>query len=77
MKLFYLSQDQVGGYDTYDSCVVVAQNAEEARKIPPSYGRDWGKTWAKTPDKVEAREIGEAHPNLKEGEVVIASFNAG
>jgi len=36
MKLFLLKQDIVNDYDTYDSCVVAAENEEEARKIHPS-----------------------------------------
>lgn len=37
-----------------------------------SYG-----TWASNPEQVMAEDIGEAHDNLKEGDVIVASFNAG
>lgn len=36
MKLFLLEQTYNNGYDTYDSCVVVAENEEFAKQIPPS-----------------------------------------
>ena len=38
MKLFKIYQDEVTGYDTYDSAVVCTENEEEARSIcPDSY----------------------------------------
>lgn len=37
MKLYKLSQSVNYGYDTYDSCVVCAENEEEAKRIHPSY----------------------------------------
>ena len=58
MKIFKLSQDIVNGYDTYDSCVVIAENENEARKIHPSkyvtHSRDgkWFGTYD-CPDKPE------------------------
>ena len=36
MKIYKLEQDIVNGYDTYDSCVVIAESKEDARKIHPS-----------------------------------------
>jgi len=36
MKLYKLSQDLNNNYDTYDSCVVCAENEDEARMIHPS-----------------------------------------
>jgi hypothetical protein len=36
MKLYKLSQEINDGYDTYDSCVVCAENEEKARLIHPS-----------------------------------------
>ncbi len=35
MKLWKLSQDWSGNYDTYDSCVVAAETEEEARAMHP------------------------------------------
>lgn len=35
MKLYLLTQDVNNGYDTYDSCVVIADNEDTARKITP------------------------------------------
>lgn len=36
MKIFKLSQTLNNDYDTYDSCIVCAENEDEARKIHPS-----------------------------------------
>lgn len=35
MNLYLLTQSDNTGYDTYDSCVVVAENKDEARCIVP------------------------------------------
>jgi len=83
MNLYLLTQNEVGGYDTYDSCVVAAETEEEAKKIHPSdYVRnnayDWGKdgTWASSPESVSADLIGIAAEGTETG-VILASFNAG
>jgi hypothetical protein len=44
MKLFLLQQVAVEGYDTYDSCVVVAENKEAAQKICPSGYYRWSES---------------------------------
>jgi len=81
MNIYLVTRPYTASYDTYDSCVVRAENQEEARKIHPS-GDPWDAevsylTWVKTPEDVEVEWIGEDHsPNLKPG-VVLASFNAG
>jgi len=36
MNLYLLSQNKVGGYDTYDSTVVAAKSPKDARQIHPS-----------------------------------------
>lgn len=82
MKLFMLSQDENNDYDTFDSCVVVAVDAEQAGTIHPQGGvyphRDWDNgLWAKTPASVNAVEIGTPKDGMACGTVVIASFNAG
>lgn len=35
MNLYLLTQNQVTGYDTYDSCVVAAESEDDAREIHP------------------------------------------
>ena len=83
MKLYLISQSVNNDYDTYDSAVVAAPDAETARLMNPR-GRDFGDVewgnkyneWALTPEQVEVELIGEA----REGEtqrVICASFNAG
>lgn len=85
MKLYLLEQDKVSGYDTYDSAVVCAASAEEARNMHPS-GRSWGQdaeswfkwadTWAE-PEHVTCTEIGHATSDKAVKCVWCASFNAG
>ncbi len=41
MKLFRIYQDINRGYDTYDSAVVAAPDAEAARRISPDSFREW------------------------------------
>ena len=36
MKLYLISQEHVGGYDTYDSAVVSAKDEQDAKSIHPS-----------------------------------------
>ena len=87
MKLWLLSQNENNGYDTYDSCVVAAETESDAVRIHP-YSRwlqegdgllweDEFPTWAKTPQTVKAKYIGEAAEGITAGEVICASFNAG
>lgn len=79
MKLWLITQDENKGYDTHDSAVVVAASEEDAKQIDVG-GWDWKETrytsWASSPDKVEARCLGDATPGLERG-VVLSSFNAG
>lgn len=82
MKLYYLSQDKVSGYDTYSDCVVCAENEKDAISIDPSTNnicptedlRDYA-TWCLQKD-VKAEYIGEAVEELKRG-VICSSFHAG
>jgi len=87
LKLFFLYQNKYDGYDTYDSCVVVANSLDEAKLIhPASYiTGDWSNDretckysgWC-TPEDVKGRELGIVTDNkLKVGKVVCSSFNAG
>jgi hypothetical protein len=81
MKLWLISQDKNGGYDSYDSAVVAADTILEARNMNPSDGAamDWSKchyAWCGSPDDVTVEEIGEAGEWVKQG-VICASFNAG
>ena len=83
MKLFKITQDEENGYDSYDSAVVVAKDEESAKKIHPSMRNGaWEEKyryydWASAPENVKAKYIGEAISELKEGDIVVSSFNAG
>lgn len=92
-KLYLLTQNKNTGYDTYDSAVVCADSLKKAKEIDPSGFRifhdnqwyfqtvngeheDYYNSWA-LPKDITAVCIGEANRNVKKGEVVCASFNAG
>ncbi len=80
MKLFLLSQEDRTGWDTYDSCVVCAENEEDAKNIMPNGEafRPSGRfgNWAFSLDGVKCEEIGETIKDIGRG-VICASFNAG
>ena len=48
MNLYFLSQHESKGWDTYDSVVVAAENEEEARKICPAGMYEWDNGWSFT-----------------------------
>lgn len=79
MKLYKISQTVNDNYDTYDSAVVCADNADEAKKMHPSGNDDrsryYMQDWCEIKD-VEIKYIGEAGADIKRG-VIVASFNAG
>lgn len=92
MKLWLMHRrdDDQGGYDTFDSCVVAAETEENARLTHP-YGLDYiwtGKNWRTSahpngwfdhtwtaPGKLIVREI--ATSTSEPAGAVCASFNAG
>lgn len=90
LYLWLISQNQNSGYDTYDSSVVVAETSDAAkwihprgRKFDPYESEEYFRwdyafgCWASHPDKVDVKCIGTASSNLKDGQVVCSSFNAG
>ena len=81
MKLYLLSQNTNSGYDTYDSCVVCAENEEDAKTILPDGGifgdnQYQGWWWVEDINLVRCVEIGTANEDQERG-VIIESFNAG
>lgn len=79
MNLYLLEQDENVGDDTFDSCVVVARTAHEAKLITPD-GNDFGykhSVWAPNKGYVTVTLIGIAMGTQKEGHVICSSFNAG
>ena len=78
MNLYLLEQDENSSYDTYDSCVVAAENEEDARSISPTGGwsDNWYNAWASKPENVTVTLIGIADEKIEKG-IVLSSFNAG
>ena len=92
-KIYLLTQTEQRGYDTYDSCVVVARDRDAASKITPAstfmeiednwwnqpYDSDTyvSDTWASHPNNVTVRCLGIAGDTLSDGEIICSSFNAG
>lgn len=88
MNLYLLTQTFADDYDTYDSCVVVAETEEEAKTIDPSKRNKpsteeidrevtYSASWAIKPSQVTAKFIGVAADGLERRQVICASFNAG
>ena len=81
LYLYLIRQGEATGWDTYDSAVVVAASAHEARGIHPSGKKPWpgddNGTWCRDPEKVTAERIGVASSRLERGQVVCSSFSAG
>ena len=85
MNIYLISQNHNNDYDTYDSAVVVAATAEDARVMHPN-GRnedmldqnknDKSCDWVSDPLLVDTKFIGVAAKNLQRS-VILASFNAG
>lgn len=81
MNIYLLTQEKKNNYDTYDSCVVIAESENAARNMHPSNGSSLAenpldKTWVSDPNDVNVTLIGRAI-NKHVREVVCASFNAG
>jgi hypothetical protein len=82
LNLYFIQTRCDSGYETYDSAVVVAESAKQARKIHPDGGslditKDGARhSWVGNPDLVIATFIGKAKRGTKVG-VICASFNAG
>lgn len=81
MNIYLLSQEINFDYNTYDSCIVCAENEDEARNIHPDENYGWEsviKSWVQEneKDKITVELIGKANKNIKKG-VILASFNAG
>jgi hypothetical protein len=85
MNLYLLTQTEVRGYDTYDSCVVAAPDPATASAIHPSgklpgdphHYDAWDRDdWVSSPASVTVTLIGTAALGTPIG-VICASFNAG
>lgn len=76
LNIYKLHQEQNTGYDTYDSCIVIAEDEVSAQNIHPSQYINWPcSDWCDSPDHVKVELIGKAIKGSKIG-LVLASFNA-
>ena len=78
MKIYKVWQEDVRGYDTFDSAVIIAAGINRAKRISIEelVGRSESyPMWTRDIHKVHATEIGIT--NRTEEEIVVASFNAG
>ena len=81
MNLYLLYQSVVRGYDTYDSCVVVAPDSIAAVSMHPYDGEPIqskrGDDWPLRTIDITCKYLGEAHPIFDKPAILCASFNAG
>jgi hypothetical protein len=79
MKLYMISQTKNNNYDTFDSAVVSAPDAETARTMHPESQFQYFEclnthsTWC-LPEDVDVMYLGETD---LEQQIICASFNAG
>jgi hypothetical protein len=82
MKLYLLTQDENQAEDTFESCVVVAEDEEGARNVHP-FG-DWDRVdvWCYEPESVTVTFLGDARKDiekagfsLKVNNVICGSFS--
>lgn len=81
MKLWLIWQEVNTDYDTYSDAVVAAETEEAALATHPSgtenaWKHTWRSDWAKRPDQVRVRLLGDAVEGTEAG-VICASYNAG
>lgn len=89
MNLYLIHQNANDNWDTFDSAVVVAETADDAKLTHPrgttvfngdiwidKFGFDDGSDWCH-PDFVEVVYIGTASKDMKKNSVICSSFNAG
>ena len=75
MLIYKLSQNEHSGYDTYDSCVVIAPTEERAKELSIEKFCEYDDyAWTKDPNKIEAELIGGSALSER---IILASFNAG
>lgn len=74
MKIYKVWQEDVCGFDTYDSAVIIAKGINRAKRMSIEELRG-GRCWTDDIHKVHATEIGIS--NKDKEEIVVASFNAG
>jgi hypothetical protein len=65
MKLYLLTQDENQAEDTFESCVVVAEDEEGARNVHP-FG-DWDRVdvWCYEPESVTVTFLGDARKDIE------------
>jgi len=82
MKLYLLTQDENQAEETFESCVVVAEDEEGARNVHP-FG-DWDRVdvWCYEPESVTVTFLGDARKDiekagfsLKVNNVICGSFS--
>ena len=83
MKLYLLTQDQNQSDDSFDSCVVVAENKEAARNVHPMNDWDRVDVWTYDPEDVDVFYLGNARKDiekvgfsLKVNNVICSSFKS-
>lgn len=77
MQVYLLTQNHNNNWDTFNGCVVRAENEEEARNTHPSGGKWEYSDWVRSPESVKVEWIGEDHsPTAKSG-VILASYISG
>lgn len=81
MKLLYiwkLTRTDKWTYDDYDSCIVAAYTEADARQVTPQADDMYGVAWPEDVSTLTVQKLGVVTDvDIKAGDVLLASFNAG
>jgi hypothetical protein len=80
MKLWLISQNENTGYATFNSAVVAAESAKEARRINPRTGgpldENSAHDWVTDPNFVSCQCLGTAANDIKKNQIILTRLNA-
>ena len=80
MKLYRITQNINTWYDTYDSCIVIAENEDEARNNNLTFDDEENSWWSwvkeSQKDKLQIKLLWELM-GWEETWLILSSFNAG
>jgi hypothetical protein len=65
MKLYLLTQDENHSDDSFESCVVLAENKEAARNVHPMGDWDRVDVWTYNPEDVSVFYLGNARKDIE------------
>ena len=76
MNIYLLTRTDRWSYDDHDAAVVIAENADDAKKVPVGYSSSWT-----TSENIDVKLLGTAVDGIEKiankNGIILDSFNAG